>query len=160
MDEQEIIANLVRIAEQESVYAIEVVVPAPEGGGREQRYAIQMMPVMPDAPFSGGETAVGANGAQADEALSVEERLAPPPAHIVRSPIVGSFHRGVEPGGKPLVTEGQTVSVGQTLCCVESLKVFREVASDVNGVVRAILVEDGEPVDYGKPLLEIEPTRE
>ncbi|MEI7967655.1 MAG: acetyl-CoA carboxylase biotin carboxyl carrier protein [Betaproteobacteria bacterium] len=72
--------------------------------------------------------------------------------HVVKSPMVGTFYRSASPGSKPFVEVGQTVSEGDTLCIIEAMKLLNEIESDVSGVVKAILVENGQPVEYGEPL--------
>ena len=76
---------------------------------------------------------------------------------VVESPMVGTFYRAPAPGAEPFVKEGDYVEKGQTLCIIEALKVMNEIESEVSGVVRKILVENGQPVEYGQPLFYIEP---
>ncbi|EGK71578.1 Biotin carboxyl carrier protein of acetyl-CoA carboxylase [Methyloversatilis universalis FAM5] len=78
-----------------------------------------------------------------------------PEGHVVKSPMVGSFYRSATPGGKAFVDVGQTVSIGETLCIIEAMKLMNEIESDAAGVVKAILVENGQPVEYGQPLFVI-----
>ena len=75
-----------------------------------------------------------------------------PEGHVVKSPMVGTFYRASAPGAKPLVEVGQTVAVGEVLCIIEAMKLMNEIESDAAGVVKAILVENGEPVEFGEPL--------
>jgi acetyl-CoA carboxylase biotin carboxyl carrier protein len=74
----------------------------------------------------------------------------------ITSPMVGTFYRAPAPGAEPFVTEGQTVAVGQTVCIVEAMKLMNEIGSDFNGVVRKILAENAQPVEYGQPLFLVE----
>lgn len=83
----------------------------------------------------------------------VEDEL--PDGHIVKSPMVGTFYRAGAPGAKPLVEVGQSVSEGDRLCIIEAMKLMNEIEADASGVVKAILVENGEPVEYGQPLFVI-----
>ncbi len=76
--------------------------------------------------------------------------------HVIKSPLVGTFYRSPSPGAPPFVEEGDTVSKGQVLCIIEALKVMNEIESDVNGKVVKILVENGQPVEYGQELFYIE----
>ena len=78
-----------------------------------------------------------------------------PDGHIVKSPMVGTFYRAGAPGAKALVEVGQSVSEGDRLCIIEAMKLMNEIESDVAGTVTAILVENGEPVEYGQPLFVI-----
>ncbi len=72
--------------------------------------------------------------------------------HIVKSPMVGTFYRSPSPGSPSFIEVGQTVSEGQTLCIIEAMKLLNEIESDAAGVVKKILVESGQPVEYGQPL--------
>ncbi|MDI1309009.1 MAG: acetyl-CoA carboxylase biotin carboxyl carrier protein [Methylotenera sp.] len=72
--------------------------------------------------------------------------------HAVKSPMVGSFYRSSSPDAKPFVEVGDTVSVGDTLCIIEAMKLLNEIESDKAGVVKKILVENGLAVEYGEPL--------
>jgi acetyl-CoA carboxylase biotin carboxyl carrier protein len=75
--------------------------------------------------------------------------------HIVKSPMVGTFYRSPSPGSPAFIEVGQTVSDGQTLCIIEAMKLLNEIESDAAGVVKKILVESGQPVEYGQPLFVI-----
>jgi acetyl-CoA carboxylase biotin carboxyl carrier protein len=79
---------------------------------------------------------------------------APPEAegHAVKSPMVGTFYRTPSPGAKPFVEVGQSVNAGDTLCIIEAMKLLNEIEADQGGVIKAILVETGQPVEYGEPL--------
>ena len=80
---------------------------------------------------------------------------AEPPAlvgTVVKSPMVGTFYRSASPGVKVFVNEGEAVKEGQTLCVIEAMKIMNEIPADVGGVVKQILVQNGQPVEYGQPL--------
>lgn len=79
-----------------------------------------------------------------------------PVGHTVKSPMVGTFYRSPSPGSPSFVEIGQTVTKGQTLCIIEAMKLLNEIESDAAGVVKAILVENGQPVEYGQPLFVLE----
>jgi acetyl-CoA carboxylase biotin carboxyl carrier protein len=79
-----------------------------------------------------------------------------PAGHQLKSPMVGTFYRAPSPGAPPFVEIGQSVTKGQTLCIIEAMKLLNEIESDVAGTVKAILVENGQPVEYGQPLFLIE----
>lgn len=87
-------------------------------------------------------------------AAAVAEPL--PEGQVVKSPMVGTFYRTSTPGANPFVEIGQTVKVGDTLCIIEAMKLLNEIESDKSGVIKAILVENGQPVEYGEPLFVIE----
>jgi acetyl-CoA carboxylase biotin carboxyl carrier protein len=74
----------------------------------------------------------------------------------ITSPMVGTFYRAPAPGAEPFVAEGQTVAVGQTVCIVEAMKLMNEIGSDYSGVIRKVLIENSQPVEYGQPLFLIE----
>lgn len=76
--------------------------------------------------------------------------------HQLKSPMVGTFYRSPSPGAPSFVEVGQSVTKGQTLCIIEAMKLLNEIESDAAGVVKAILVENGQPVEYGQPLFVIE----
>lgn len=76
--------------------------------------------------------------------------------HTVNAPMVGTFYRAPSPGAEPFIKEGQRVEVGDTLCIIEAMKLLNQIESDKAGTVTAILVENGEPVEYGEPLFVIE----
>ena len=75
-----------------------------------------------------------------------------PSGHVVKSPMVGTFYRAGSPGGKPFVEVGDPVKEGDTLCIVEAMKLMNEIEADASGVVKAVLVENGQPVEFGQPL--------
>jgi|SRR5690554_6877432 len=95
---------------------------------------------------------VAAPAAPAASAPAAEPADALPPGHVVKSPMVGTFYRAPSPGAKPFVDIGQSVSVGDRLCLIEAMKLMNDIEADVDGVVKAILVENGQPVEYGQPL--------
>lgn len=75
-----------------------------------------------------------------------------PDGHAVKSPMVGTFYRAPSPEAKAFVEVGQSVSAGDTLCIIEAMKLLNEIEADQGGVIKAILVENGHPVEYGEPL--------
>jgi acetyl-CoA carboxylase biotin carboxyl carrier protein len=97
-----------------------------------------------------GPTAT-ANGAAATAAAPPEE----PEGHLVKSPMVGTFYRAASPGAKPFVEVGDSVQAGDTLCIIEAMKLMNEIESDKSGLVKQILVENGQPVEFGQPLVVI-----
>lgn len=105
---------------------------------------------------SGLQTSAAASAAAeaAIPASAVAEPL--PEGQVVKSPMVGTFYRTSTPGANPFVEIGQTVKVGDTLCIIEAMKLLNEIESDKSGVIKGILVENGQPVEYGEPLFVIE----
>ena len=83
------------------------------------------------------------------------EAPAVPQGHILKSPMVGTFYRASAPGGKPYVDVGQAVKADETVCIIEAMKLLNEIESGAEGVIKEILVENGQPVEYGQPLMVI-----
>jgi len=75
-----------------------------------------------------------------------------PQGHVVKSPMVGTFYRAASPGSAPFVDVGATVKEGDTLCIIEAMKLLNEIDADASGVIQQILVENGQPVEFGQPL--------
>ena len=86
------------------------------------------------------------------EAAAAEEE-----ATAVKAPMVGTFYRCVTAGGKPLIEIGDIVQKGQAICIIEAMKLMNEIESDRAGVVKAILIENGQPVEYGEPIVLVVP---
>ena len=93
--------------------------------------------------------------AAAPLAAPAVEVPAEPDGHVLKSPMVGTFYRSNAPGSKSFVEVGQAVALGETLCIIEAMKLMNEIESDAAGVIKAILVENGQPVEYGQPLFVI-----
>lgn len=93
-------------------------------------------------------------GAAPAAAPAAVEAAAPaaPEGHVVKSPMVGTFYRSSSPGAKPFVEVGSSVNAGDTLCIIEAMKLLNEIEADQSGVIKAVLVENGQPVEYGEPL--------
>ncbi|MFD1561572.1 acetyl-CoA carboxylase biotin carboxyl carrier protein [Paraburkholderia silviterrae] len=105
------------------------------------------------APIAGAPLAAPAHAAEA--AAPAAATPAVPQGHVVTSPMVGTFYRAPSPGADPFVQVGDTVKEGQTLCIIEAMKLLNEIESDAAGVVKEILVENGQAVEYGQPLFVI-----
>ncbi|MGL4249347.1 MAG: acetyl-CoA carboxylase biotin carboxyl carrier protein [Aeromonas sp.] len=106
--------------------------------------------IMPQAV---APVAAAASAAPVAAALAAD---AAPSGHLMRSPMVGSFYRSSSPEAKPFVEVGQQVNVGDTLCIVEAMKMMNQIESDKAGVIKAILVENGQAVEFDEPLFIIE----
>ncbi len=85
-------------------------------------------------------------------ALPAPEAASAPEGPAIKAPMVGTFYRSSSPDAKPFVEVGQTVKEGDTVCIIEAMKLMNEIEADAAGVVKAILVENGQPVEYGQPL--------
>ena len=104
--------------------------------------------VVPPIALAPGPPAT-ANGATAAAPPPPED----PEGHLVKSPMVGTFYRAASPGAKPFVEVGDSVQAGDTLCIIEAMKLMNEIESDKSGLVKQILVENGQPVEFGQPLV-------
>jgi acetyl-CoA carboxylase biotin carboxyl carrier protein len=96
-----------------------------------------------------------AGGAPAASSVNLDDEDDMPEGHVVKSPMVGTFYRSPSPGADAFVQVGQTVKQGETLCIIEAMKLLNEIEADASGVVKAILVDNGEPVEFGEPLFVI-----
>jgi len=113
-----------------------------------------------------GQSVVAAPMMQAPAATPAPAPIAAPPAepaaaeqpagHAVKSPMVGTFYRSSSPGAKAFTEVGQQVNVGDTLCIIEAMKLLNQIEADKSGTVKAIMVANGQPVEYNQPLFIIE----
>jgi acetyl-CoA carboxylase biotin carboxyl carrier protein len=113
---------------------------------------VMASPGGPPMAFGGPSQGMPAPGEAGGAAPAPPE----PKGHSLKSPMVGTFYRAPSPGAPSFVEVGQTVSKGQTICIIEAMKLLNEIESDVSGTIKAILVENGQPVEYGQPLFVIE----
>ncbi len=110
------------------------------------------------APMHHAVAPAAAPAAHAAEAPAAPAASAASKHHTILSPIVGTFYRAPAPDADSFVKVGDQVSVGQTLCIVEAMKLMNEIESDISGTVVRILVENMNPVEYNQPLFEIDPS--
>ena len=89
-------------------------------------------------------------------AAPVEVAPAQPEGKVVKAPMVGTFYRSGSPGGAAFVEVGQSVKEGDTLCIIEAMKLMNEIEAEISGTIKAVLVESGQPVEYGQPLFLID----
>jgi acetyl-CoA carboxylase biotin carboxyl carrier protein len=113
-----------------------------KGGTISVSQAAPAAPLPPAAPPAAAPPVT----APAPEAAPVQE------GHVVKAPMVGTFYRSPSPDAKVFVEVGQSIKEGQTICIIEAMKLMNEIEADASGVVKAILVENGQPVEYGQPL--------
>ena len=106
--------------------------------------AAQAAPAAAQTPSSNPATETAASAAPAES------------GHSVKSPMVGTFYRASSPGAEPFVEVGSTVKVGQTLCIIEAMKILNEIEAETAGTVKQILVNNGDPVEFGQTLFVIE----
>src|SRR5690242_17358143 len=103
------------------------------------------------APMAAPEARPAA-AAAAPTAAAADAEPSTPEGHVVKAPMVGTFYRSPSPDAKAFVEVGQTVKEGDTICIIEAMKLMNEIEADASGTVKAILVENGQPVEYGQPL--------
>lgn len=150
------IKKLIKILSDSQVHELEIEedgkkirIVKPSAPGFAQTFPMDSSP-MPSVLHS----QIAASTAQSPTAPS------PPPSgsnsHEVKSPIVGTFYRSPAPDAAPFVQEGSVVSVGTVLCIVEAMKLMNEIESDAAGRISKILVENGQPVEYGQTLFIVE----
>ncbi len=114
------------------------------------------------AKFSPAPAAAAVTAAPAPAPLSIAANgtstppVSEPEGHVVKSPMVGTFYRSPSPGAASFIELGQAVKPGDTLCIIEAMKLLNEIEAEVGGTVKQILVENGQPVEYGQPLFIIE----
>jgi len=152
------IKKLIELVEESGIAELEIS----EG---EESVRISRAPAVPNYPMMQQAYAMPMQQPQPALAAAVAPAAtvdaAPAPAaavsgHIVRSPMVGTFYRTPSPDAKPFIEVGQKVNAGDTLCIVEAMKMMNQIEADKSGVVKAILVESGQPVEFDEPLVVIE----
>lgn len=146
------VKKLIELLEESGIAELEI--REGEESVRISRHSKIDMPLVSAA----APTPVVAPPAPAAAAPTPEPAAAEPEisGHVIKSPMVGTFYRAPSPGAKAFVEVGQRVSVGDTLCIVEAMKLLNQIESDKAGIVKAILVENEQPVEYGQPLFVIE----
>ena len=144
------IKKLIELVEESGITELEV--QEEEGTVRISRVA----PAVAPAAIQYAAAPVAPVAAPAAAAAPTEAPAAEVSGHQVRSPMVGTFYRSPSPEAKAFVEVGQTVKVGDALCIVEAMKMMNRIEADKAGVVKAILVNDGEAVEFDQPLIVIE----
>lgn len=123
-----------------------------KSSGAPQNQLVMMQPqAMPQTVAAPIATPAAPQSASAPASAAPAE----PEGHIVKSPMVGTFYRASSPGNPPFVEVGSTVKEGDTLCIIEAMKLLNEIDADASGVIKQILVENGQPVEFGQPLFVI-----
>jgi acetyl-CoA carboxylase biotin carboxyl carrier protein len=118
----------------------------------EEKVKIVKGGVVVTAAAAATAPAVEARPAPSAAPTPASEPEAAPEGHVVKAPMVGTFYRSPSPDAKPFVEVGQAVKEGDTICIIEAMKLMNEIEADASGTVKAILVENGQPVEYGQPL--------
>ncbi len=146
------VKKLIELLEESCVAEIEI--HEGEESVRISRYSANPAPVAVAAPVAAPLAAAPVAGTAPAPAASPEPET--PAGHAVKSPMVGTFYRASSPGAKPFVDIGQQVSEGDTLCIIEAMKMLNQIEADKSGKVVAVLVDNGQPVEYDQPLVIIE----
>ncbi len=160
------VKKLIEIIDESTVDSIEItsdkgmkirISKSPQQRGAVQVAAPMPMPALvPAAPMSRMSPAQGVPAVADSEGAPAAE--APKSTGLeVKSPMVGTFYQSPEPGAKAYVVVGDRVSKGQVLCIIEAMKIMNEIESEYSGVIREILVQDSQPVEYGQVLFKIDP---
>ncbi|WP_299312908.1 acetyl-CoA carboxylase biotin carboxyl carrier protein [uncultured Halomonas sp.] len=147
------VKKLIELLEESNISEIEI-----QEGEESVRISRHPNGVSWQAPLPQGYAAPQPPAPQAPTAPAPAEPAAEEPGfqgHAVTSPMVGTFYRSPAPGSKPFVEVGSSVKKGDTICIVEAMKMMNQIEADRDGVVEAILVEDGEPVEFDQPMLVI-----
>lgn len=144
------IKKLIEIIEESDIAEIEIT--EGEESVRINRYSSTTAPVMTPAPVA----AVAAPVASAPVAASTPSATPEVSGHVVKSPMVGTFYRSASPGSAAFVEVGHTVKEGDTLCIIEAMKILNQIEADKSGVIKQILIENAQPVEYDQPLFIIE----
>jgi len=140
------IAELEITEGEEKVKIVKGGVGGKEGAVLSSSAPAASLPAAQAAPALAAAAASAATQAEAPTSLE---------GHIVKSPMVGTFYRSGSPGAKPFVEVGDTVKAGQAICIIEAMKLMNEIEADKDGVIKAIMVENGQPVEYGESLMMI-----
>ncbi len=151
------IKKLIELLEDSDVSEIEIV-EGEESVRIARNNGVVMTPQMPMQGYAPAQQAVTAAPAPAAPSTAAggsgDDLL--PPGTIIESPMVGTFYSSSSPTTKAFVEIGQSISKGETLCIIEAMKIMNQIEAEISGTVRAILVEDGQPVEYGEPLIVID----
>ncbi|MBX2881345.1 MAG: acetyl-CoA carboxylase biotin carboxyl carrier protein [Granulosicoccus sp.] len=144
------VKKLIELLEDSDVSEIEIVEGEESVRIARQTTVPNTVPVIQAAP------APVVTAPQTETTASDDDAELLPPGTIMESPMVGTFYRSSSPSAKPFVEIGQNVSKGDTLCIIEAMKIMNQIEAEISGTVRAVLVEDGQPVEYGEPLIVID----
>ncbi|WP_114787416.1 acetyl-CoA carboxylase biotin carboxyl carrier protein [Vibrio tetraodonis] len=147
------IKKLIELVEESGIAELEI--SEGEESVRISRNGVAPAPVQYAAPAPVAAPAAAPVAAPAEVSAPAETNSIPA-GHKVLSPMVGTFYRAPSPDAKSFIEVGQSVSAGETLCIVEAMKMMNQIEADKSGVVTAILVEDGQPVEFDQPLVVIE----
>ena len=141
------------IAELEVTEGEEKVKIVKGGGADRELLTVPVSTPALSAPASLQAAAAAGSAAPVPVIAAAEEAPSSLEGHLVKSPMVGTFYRSASPGTKPFVEVGDSVKVGQPICIIEAMKLMNEIEADKDGVIKAIMVENGQPVEYGEALI-------
>lgn len=145
------VKKLIELLEESAITEIEI--KEGEESVRITRGGVAAAPmVVASAPVA----AMPAPAASMPGAPVAEAQSSLPEGEVVKSPMVGTFYRAASPESQPFVEIGSKVRVGETLCIIEAMKILNTIEAEVSGTVKAILVNDGEPVEFDQPMYVIE----
>ena len=148
------IKKLIELLEESQLGEIEI--HEGEESVRLIRYAPAAATSVAVAPVSAAPSAQSLPAEEQDSGTDSPEATGLPDGEVVRSPMVGTFYSRPSPDADTFINVGDKVTVGDTLCIVEAMKMFNQIESEFSGTVVAMLVEDGQPVEYDQPLFEID----
>lgn len=148
------IKKLIELLEDSDVAEIEIVEGEESVRIARGSYSAGVAPMAAPQAYAQAPQPMSMPAGPAAGPAEAEDLL--PPGTIVESPMVGTFYRSPSPGEKPFVDIGQSVSKGDTLCIIEAMKIMNQIVAETSGTVRAIVVEEGQPVEFGEPLIVID----
>ena len=148
------IKKLIELLDESGIAELEVT--EGEESVRISRYGAAPPPIQASAPVpppTAAPVAAPPDDGPAAAAAPVGERASPPSGHGIEAPMVGTMYRAPSPGAPPFVEVGSRISAGDVVCIIEAMKILNQIESEVSGVVREILVENGQPVEFGQTLM-------
>jgi acetyl-CoA carboxylase biotin carboxyl carrier protein len=142
--------TLIDLVSESNVSELEIT----EADGKVRIVKAGATPVVMAAPLM--HQAMPQMAATPAAGVPIAEAPVEEPGHVVKSPMVGTFYRSASPGSKAFADVGDQVKAGQAVCIIEAMKIMNEIESDKDGTITKILVENGQPVEYGQPLFIVE----
>jgi acetyl-CoA carboxylase biotin carboxyl carrier protein len=146
------VKELIKLLEESQISEIEI--KEGEESIRISRVS-NVVPVQATQLVNPGASASPASAAMPTPEEEAQETALKPSEHYITAPMVGTFYRAPSPNDKPFVDVGKTIKIGDTLCIVEAMKMLNQIEADKAGVIRKVLVENGQPVEFGQPLFVI-----
>ena len=150
---EEDIRKLIKLVEESKIHELEI-----SRWGRKIRIAKYATAPPSPAPPTYPVPASSSDEPETEQPPCLPEESEEEPLHEITSPMPGTFYRASAPDVEPFVEEGDRVTLGQTLCLVEAMKVMNEIESDAEGTITQIMVKNAQPVEYGQPLFLLKPS--